>query len=343
MANDMKKRYDAIGLGEVMLRLSPPGKERLSRADLLENRAGGSELNVLSGIAALGLRTAYTTKLPVSEIRNFIVNKIRTLGVDDRYIIDDTEEGARVGIYYFENGASPRKPSVVYDRKNSSVTRFRADELPAGLYADTKLFHTSGITLALSDSVCKEAAETIRRFRKAGALISFDVNYRANLWSEEKAKAAIEAVLPDIDILFISEESCRRMFGRTGELKDILKGFAQTYGLKIVATTRRTVNSPSSHDFTSLLYDAASDTFFTEEPYRGIEVVDRVGSGDAYVSGVLYAVLSGLSMQKAVEYGNAMAALKETTLGDLPATTKKEIDALIAAHHSDGPQSEMNR
>ena len=133
------------------------------------------------------------------------------------------------------------------------------------------------------------------------------------------------------------------MFGRTGELEDIMKEFAKTYSLKVVATTKRKINSPSSHDFSSLLYDAESDIFYTEEPYRNIEVVDRIGSGDAYVSGVLYAILSGLPMQKAVEYGNAMAALKETVAGDIPCTDLKEIDAIIAAHHSTGPQSEMNR
>ena len=114
-----------------------------------------------------------------------------------------------------------RKPSVVYDRKNSSPSRFRAEDLPEWIYTDTRLFHTSGITLALSDEVCAAATAVIKRFKENGTLISFDVNYRANLWGEEKAKAAIEAVLPYIDILFISEESCRRMFGRTGELHDI--------------------------------------------------------------------------------------------------------------------------
>ncbi|MCI8501399.1 MAG: sugar kinase [Oscillospiraceae bacterium] len=339
----MEKQFDAIGLGEVMLRLSPAGKERLSRAGLLENKPGGSELNVMAGIAALGLKTAFATKLPVSELRNFITREMRSIGVDDRYVVNDSADGARVGIYFLESGAAPRKPSVVYDRKNSSATRFKAEELPEEIYTNTRLFHTSGITLALSDEICANATAVMKKFKENGALISFDVNYRANLWGEEKAKAAIEAVLPYIDILFISEESCRRMFGRTGGLEEILKEFAATYSLKVVATTKRKINSPSSHDFTSLLYDAEADAFYTEEPYCGIEVVDRIGSGDAYVSGVLYAILSGLSMQKAVEYGNAMAAVKETVAGDLPCTSLKEIDGMIAAHHSTGPQSEMNR
>lgn len=339
----MEKQFDAISLGEVMLRFTPVGRERLCRATTLDSRAGGSELNVMAGVAALGLKTAFATKLPINATRDYITGQMRTLGVDDCYVIDDTEEGARVGTYYMETGATPRKPSVVYDRKHSSVTRFRAEELPDSIYTNTKLFHTSGITLALSDEVCKNATAVMKRFHESGALISFDVNYRANLWSEEKAKAAIEAVLPFVDFLFISEESCRRMFGRTGELKDILKEFAKTYSLKVVATTKRKINSPSSHDFTSLLYDAAADVFYTEEPYQNIEVVDRIGSGDAYVSGVLYAILSGCSMQQAVEYGNAMAAMKETVTGDFPCTSKREIDALIKAHHSTGPQSEMNR
>ena len=339
----MERRFDAISLGEVMLRLTPVGKERLCRATVLDSRPGGSELNVMAGISALGLKTAFATKLPINAIRDYITGQMRMLGVDDCYIADDTADGARVGTYYMENGATPRKPSVVYDRKNSSPSRFRAEDLPEWIYTDTRLFHTSGITLALSDEVCAAATAVIKRFKENGAFISFDVNYRANLWGEEKAKAAIEAVLPYIDILFISEESCRRMFGSTGELHDIMKEFADTYNLQVVATTKRKINSPSSHDFTSELYDAKSGVFYTEEPYRNIEVVDRIGSGDAYVSGVLYAILSGLTMQQAVEYGNAMAAVKETVAGDLPCTSLREINGIIRAHHSTGPQSEMNR
>lgn len=339
----MEKQFDAVTLGEVMLRLTPLGKERLCRAPVLDSRPGGSELNVAAGMSALGLQTAFATKLPVNAIRDYVVNQMRLLGVDDCYVIDDHSDEARVGTYYMENGATPRKPSVVYDRKHSSVTRFKAEDLPEEIYKNARLFHTSGITLALSDDVCKEATAVLKKFKENGALVSFDVNYRANLWGEEKAKASIEAVLPYIDFLFISEESCRRMFGRTGELSDILKGFAETYSLKLVGTTQRTVNSPSNHDFTSLLYDAEGDAFYTEAPYRNIEVVDRIGSGDAFVSGVLYAVLAGLPMQQAVEYGNAMAAMKVTVAGDFPCTSLREIDATIAAHHSSGPQSEMNR
>lgn len=153
----MEKQFDAISLGEVMLRFTPVGRERLCRATTLDSRAGGSELNVMAGVAALGLKTAFATKLPVNAIRDYITGQMRTLGVDDCYVIDDTEEGARVGTYYMETGATPRKPSVVYDRKHSSVTRFRAEELPDSIYTNTKLFHTSGITLALSDEVCKNA------------------------------------------------------------------------------------------------------------------------------------------------------------------------------------------
>ena len=179
-----------VTFGEIMLRLSPVGKERLSRGDVFEKRPGGSEFNVLCGLSVLGCQTAMITKFPPNEIRNFIVNAMRTIGVDDRYVIDDTSSDARVGVYYLEAGASPRKPSVIYDRKNSSATRFRADELESTVFGNTRLFHTSGITLALSEDMCIQATEAIKRFKDAGAHISFDINYRANLWSEEKAKAA---------------------------------------------------------------------------------------------------------------------------------------------------------
>lgn len=341
MMNELK--WDAVALGEIMLRLSPVGSGRLASADLLQNHAGGSEFNVLAGLASLGGKTAMLTKLPEHAMASFIRMKMRALGVSDAYVIADREEGARVGIYYFEGGIAPRKPGVVYDRRHASITRFEADDVSQALPGHTRIFHTSGITLALSPQVCAQAVKTLRRFRENGALISFDVNFRANLWSEADARAAIEQVLPDIDILFISEESCRKMFARQGELRDILRDFARIYDLKIVATTQRQVNSPSSHDFTSLLYDKKTDDFYTEPPYRNIQVVDRIGSGDAYVAGVLYTVLAGLDRQQAVSYGNAMAALKSTVAGDLPCTDLDEVQRMIADHQQGGGRSEMNR
>ena len=338
------REFDALGIGEVMLRLSPAGKERISYCETFEKMAGGSELNVVSGISMLGLRTGMITKLPKSEIGKFIKHKIRFAGTSDDYILYDDTDEKRLGIYYYESGAYPRLPIVSYDRKYSSFTTFKADELSGDVYGTTKVFHTSGITLALSHEIRREVTKMVKSFHEAGAAISFDVNYRASLWSEEEAKASIEKLLPLIDILFISEETSRRMFGMKGTLKEIHEAFATKYpNLSIIASTSRTVISPTKHSFTSLVYDCKEKRHFEEPAYENIDVVDRIGSGDAYVAGALFGLVKYGDIEHAVKYGNAMAALKNTIVGDMIVSDLQEVDRIISSHSSTGPKSEMIR
>jgi 2-dehydro-3-deoxygluconokinase len=173
--------------------------------------------------------------------------------------------------------------------------------------------------------------------------VSFDCNYRANLWSEEEARTAINEILPYVDVLFVSEETSRRMMQKEGELSEIMKSYTKEYPVKIVCTTQREVISPKKHNFTSTIYCAKDDKFYTEEPYRNIDVIDRIGSGDAYVSGVLYGLLAHGDVEKALFYGNATSSVKNTIPGDLPASDLREIDSIIKNHHSLGPVSELNR
>ena len=338
-----EKNFDLITLGEIMLRLSPPNYERMTRGDVFDKRAGGSELNVASGVALLGLRTGVISKLPQNALGTFIKNRIRFEGVSDDYLIYDESDDARLGIYYYENGAAPRKPSIVYDRKNSSMTKISLDEIPEDVYTSTRMFHTSGITLALNKNTCEVTTELIKRFKKGGALVSFDCNYRANLWSEEEARAAIKHILPYVDILFVSEETSRRMMQKEGDLADIMKSYTTEYPVKVVCTTQREVISPRKHNFTSTIYDATKDKFYTEQPYKDIDVIDRIGSGDAYVSGVLYGLLKYDDVEKALEYGNATSSVKNTIPGDLPASDLREIDSIIKNHKAVGPTNELNR
>ena len=156
--------FDLIGLGEVMLRLSPPNKEKISQSETFEKNAGGSELNVVSGAAMLGIRSAIVTKLPENKMGHFIRNKIRYGNVSDDYIIYDHSPQKRLGVYYYESGAYPRKSSVIYDRANSSFCSLSLDELPEDIYAKTKIFHISSITLALDPSLKETAIEMIHTF-----------------------------------------------------------------------------------------------------------------------------------------------------------------------------------
>lgn len=337
------KDFDALAFGEILLRLSAPVNERMRSSAVFEKKAGGSELNVASGISLLGLRTGIISKIPKNDIGSFIKNNIRFSGVSDDWLIYDERPEARLGIYYYEHGVYPRKPTVVYDRKNASVNTIKPEDIPESIYKSTRLFHTSGISLALSDETRSISENFIRKFKEAGAIISFDVNYRVNLWTEEEAKAYIERILPYVDVLFISEETSRRTFKKTGDLNDILKELANEYDIQILASTERKIISPRKHTFGSTIYNREEDKFYKEKAYENIEVVDRIGSGDAYVSGVLYGLLEYNDCQKALEYGNAYSAVKNTIMGDLPSSDKKEIDRIIEGHHSIGYQSELNR
>ena len=339
----LSKRFAAIGFGEVMMRLSPSGNERIGQSHQFLKHAAGAEMNVMSGVARLNIRTGIISKLPQSMVGRYIRNQIRSYGVSDDFIIRDSGDSARLGIYYYESGVFPRKPSVNYDRKNSSFTTIRLSEIPEDIYSEASLFHTSGISMAVGEGAREVAVELMKGFKKAGAIVSFDVNYRATLWSEEEARRAVESVLPYVDVLFVSEETSRRMLGRTGTMEEIMRGYCEQYGVSVVASTQRIVNSPRTHTFGSILYAHEENEFYTEAPYENIEVVDRIGSGDAYVSGVLAVLLSGGDYQKAVAYGNAMSAIKNTIPGDLMATDIAEIENVIADHLSTGPKSEMNR
>ncbi|MGN0506177.1 MAG: sugar kinase [Lachnospiraceae bacterium] len=339
----VRKEFDALALGEILLRLSATENERIARGNSFEKCAGGAEFNVVSGMSMLGLRTGIISKVPKNDIGTYIKNHVRFCGVSDDCLIFDDSKEARLGIYFYENGAYPRKSTVVYDRKNSSINSIRMEEIPEETFSSTRLFHTCGITLALSEATRNVALECIKKFKANGALISFDVNFRANLWDEATAKKYIEEILPYIDILFVSEETSRRTFGKTGDLKDIMKSYTKDYPVSIVATTERKVISPKKHTFGSTIYDAATDTFFEEPPYENIEVVDRIGSGDAYVSGVLFGLLAYNDCRRALEIGNAVSAIKNTIPGDLPSTDLAETERIIKSHKNIGPQSEMNR
>lgn len=336
-----KAEFDLISFGEVMLRLSPPDKEKISQSEVFEKNCGGSEFNVASGAANLGIRSAIITKLPKNKMGHFIARRIRYGTVSDDYVVWDNSDTKRLGIYYYESGVFPRKSAVVYDRAASSVCSLMLSEIPDEIYEKTRMFHISSISLALSETLRQTAIELIKRMKNSGVAISFDVNYRAALWSEQEARELIKTILPLVDILFVSEETSRRMMQKEGSLDEIMKSYADEYGCRIVATTRREVVSPTKHNFGSRVY---FDGKFYEEPhYKNIEVIDRVGSGDAYVAGMLYGILSGGSIEDSMAYGNALSAVKNTVSGDMSISSIDEVNSIIESHRATGMQDEMVR
>ncbi len=339
-----KRTFDLLTLGQLLLRLSPPDNDRLVRGDTFIKQVGGAELNVAVGVALLGLHTGIISKLPSHDVGSFMKGKIRSYGVSDDFFLYDSSPSARVGIYYYENGAYPRKPKVIYDRSNSSFYSLDIDEIPQEVYSASRCFHTTGITLALSQSLRETTVEMMKRFKEAGTLVSFDVNFRGNLWTGEEARECIEKILPYVDIFFCSEDTARLTFKKTGTAREMMKSFTEEYPISIVASTQRVVHSPKRHTFGSVIYDAKKQEYFEEEPYRDIDVVDRIGSGDAYISGALYGLLtSDFDCARAVRYGNATSAVKNTIPGDLPSSNLEEIETIIKAHNTTGHQSEMAR
>lgn len=336
------KEFGLVCSGEMIMRLSPLNNEMLVQGHMLEKQMGGAEFNVASGVSILGEKTAVVTKLPKNELGKFAKKIIDSNGVSDEFVVYDESKNKRLAIYYYEYGSSPRKPNVTYDRQNSSFQSFKADEVNSSVYNRTEIFHTSGITLGLCETSNKLTYDLIKNFKDGGALISFDVNFRRNLWTEEEARVEIEKLLPSVDILFASEETFRKMFQKTGNLEDIIRTFAKEFNILFIASTQRTVNSPKSHNFTSLIYNRKNDVFYCESPYKNIEIVDRIGSGDAYVAGVLYGILKYNNPEKAMKYGNANSVLKNTIIGDISCADVSLVDSIIADHEN-GSTSEMNR
>ncbi|MDY6305722.1 MAG: sugar kinase [Oribacterium sp.] len=336
--------FDLVTMGQLLLRLSPPGNARIARSRVFEKNVGGAELNVAVGASLLGLHTGVISKIPSNENGQFMRGTIRSYGVSDDFFIYDKNPDARLGIYFYEYGAYPRKPEVIYDRRNSSFFSLRMEDIDPKVFESTKCFHTSGITLALSPELRKTTIEAIRRFKEAGALISFDVNFRGNLWTGDEARETILTILPYIDIFFCSESTAKLTFLKTGTCREMIKSFTKDYPIKAVFATQRTVHSPKRHDFGSVAYDAELDKYFEEPPYENIDVVDRIGSGDAYISGALYGLISSNGdVKEAVKYGNATSAMKNTIPGDLSQSSLHEIQEVIEDHYSTGFVSEMNR
>lgn len=336
--------YDVISLGEIICRLSPPINERLSRCNEFIRQIGGAEFNVVSALSNVGIRSAIITKIPNNSLGSFVKNSLRSFGVSDDLLIYDDSTKARLGIYYSESGAYPRKPAVVYDRENSSFYNLSLDDIDSKIYSSSRIFHTTGITLALDEHVRETAIEIIKKFHEAGTKISFDVNFRANLWNEDLARETISKLLPYVDIFFCSEETAKRTFHKNGSIREILKSFAKDYDISIVASTKRTVFSPKKHSFTSFIYNSKKDTFHTETPYENIDVIDRIGSGDAYIAGTLYGLLtSNYNCEIGLRYGNAFSVLKNTIPGDVLYSDLAEINSIIDAHNGIGSADELKR
>jgi len=281
---------ELVTFGETMLRLSPPNHQRLEQAHALDLHVGGSEFNTAIAAARLGVRTGYVTRLTRNPLGRMIENKAREHGIDTSAIA--WTDDARIGTYYVEFGASPRANSVVYDRAESAIALIAPDDVDwSEVLSGVRIFHTSGITPALSDIAAETTLGAVRAAKEAGALVSVDLNYRAQLWAQEKARDFMTEMAESIDILITTEEDTERVYGITAaSYETVARCLAEQFGLSIVAITLRENPSVWRNTWTAIAYEAETDTVH-RAPTFDIEVVDRVGSGDAFADGFITGVL----------------------------------------------------
>jgi 2-dehydro-3-deoxygluconokinase len=326
-----------LAFGEIMLRLNPPGFERLGQATRLEMRFGGGEANVAVSCVQLGHEAAFVTALPDHEIGDACIARLRAHGVDTRGIV---RRPGRIGIYFLENGASQRGSKVLYDRAGSvaAVLGPEAYDWPA-LLQGCAWFHTTGITPAISDHAAEAAGQAMRAARAAGATVSFDLNYRKKLWSREKARKTVEPLLASVDLLIGNEEDAKDVLGIEARHTDVQSGavdraayrevcetIRDRYGVGRVAITLRESESASVNHWSAALLDG--DAYHVSRRYT-IQVVDRVGAGDSFCGGLIVALLDGRSTPDALEFAVAASCLKHTIPGDFNFVTRAEVDALL--------------
>ena len=330
---------EVITFGEAMLRLSPPNFQRLEQTATLDVQVGGGELNVAVGASRLGLDSAWVTRLPENPLGRMVRNKAREQGVNTEHIV--WSKGGRVGLYFAEFGASPRASSVLYDRAGSAISQLQPGEVdwPAA-FKGGRWFHTSGITPALSASAAATTREALEAAQQAGLRVSYDLNFRSKLWTAEQARACQEPMMELVDVLITTEEDTRVVFGisATGQrdehfttvsaepYKEVAHQLAEKFHFQAVAITLRENPSVWKNTWSAIAY--AVGKFYEDRKYE-VEIVDRVGAGDAFSAGFIYGCLKAGSYEAAVRYGVAYSALKHTNPGDLNWATLAEAEGLL--------------
>ncbi|MGA1999255.1 MAG: sugar kinase [Terriglobales bacterium] len=331
---------DVVTFGEAMIRLSPPNYQRLEQANSFEVQVGGGELNVAVGIARLGLKSTWVSRLPMNPLGRLMENRVRQAGVDTSNI--SWAKDGRLGLYFVEFGAAPRASSVLYDRAGSAISTIRPGEVDwKKIFTGAKWCHTSGITPALSDSAAEVTREALQAARQAGVTVSYDLNYRGKLWTPEKAQAFQEPLMDLVDVLITTEEDTGVVFkikaqGKTDDrsfqqissesYKEVARRLQEKFHFKAVAITLRQNPLVWRNTWTAIAY--ADGKFYDDVQYE-LEIVDRVGGGDSFSAGFIYGYLAQKSYHAALRYGNAFSALKHTNPGDFNWATLQEVENLL--------------
>ena len=328
-----------ITFGEILLRLAAPGYTKLFQKDCLESTFCGGEANVAVSLSIFGLDSAFVTKLPENDVGIAAVNSMRYFGVDTSDVVYGK---GRMGLYYLEKGASQRPSKVIYDREYSAIALAKRSDFDWDkIFDGADWFHWTGINPALSNElaiICEDACKTAKA---KGLTVSCDLNYRGKLWTPEKAQQIMKPLMKYVDVCICNEEDAEKVLGikapntnvESGALSKA--GYVHTaemiysyYGCKFVATTLRKSYSASRNGWSAMLYDAeALESYFSTE--YDIQIVDRVGGGDSFAAGLIYAMTQKMEIQDVIEFATAASCLKHTIEGDYNRTTVADVKALL--------------
>ena len=331
-----------VTFGEIMLRLAPEGYLRFVQANRFQATFGGGEANVAVALANLGCSASFVSKMPTHEIGQLCVNSLRYYGVDTSNIL---RGGERLGVYYCEKGASQRASKVIYDRKNSAIALAKREEFDwNAILEGADWFHFTGITPALGGELPEICLDALKVCREKGITVSCDLNYRKKLWTREEAGKTMARLMPYVDVCIANEEDAGDVFGiraanteltkgkvDTEGYRDVAKQLADRFGFKKVAITLRRSRSASDNDWGAMLYENG-ECFFSKT--YAVHIVDRVGGGDSFGAGLIYALLDGRSPQSAIEFAAAASCLKHAIEGDFNCVSLAEVEALAAGDGS---------
>lgn len=330
-----------VTFGEIMLRLSPPGFLRFTQARSFDVIYGGGEANVAASLAQFGMLVDYITRLPKNDIGEACLQYLRQYGIGTSKVILG---GERLGIYFLENGAVQRGSKVIYDRANSSLASIQKGMLDwQQIFADADWFHWTGITPAVSQGAAEVCLEAVQTAKRLGVTVSCDLNYRKNLWKwGRKASEVMPELVSSCDVAIGNEEDAEKVFGIKAPEVDVIAGKVEASqylyvceqlvqrfpSLKTVAITLRGSISASHNTWSGVLWQAGS--FYRAPIYDITHIVDRVGGGDAFASGLIYGLRSfGADYQRALNFAVAASCLKHSIIGDFNQVSVTEVEGIM--------------
>ncbi|MGN1052570.1 MAG: PfkB family carbohydrate kinase [Candidatus Scatosoma sp.] len=331
----------AVTLGEIMMRLMPEGYNRFVQAGKFEATYAGGEANVAVSLANYGMDAYFVSKVPSHEIGQCAVNSLRKTGVHTEYML---RGGARLGTYYVEKGASQRPSKVIYDRAYSAFALSKTEEYDWNkIFDGADWFHFTGITPALGEEAARLTEAACKAAKAKGVKISCDLNYRNKLWTKEKAREVMTGLMQYVDVCISNEEDAKDVFGIEAEGTDVTGGklnkagyesvakqLKDTFGFEYVAITLRTSITANDNKWAGMLYDGSA--YFSKEYL--MHIVDRVGGGDSFGGGLIYALISGYTPQNAIEFAVAASCLKHSIEGDFNMVSVDEVQKLAGGDGS---------